>query len=277
MKIVIDAGHGPDTPGKRCPDDSMREYEFNSAVALLLKDLLAGFAGVETIFTHSDARDVPLQERTNCANQWGADLFISIHANASGSDWSEARGTETYVYTSRPIAGVALAVNVQQGLTQATGLMNRGVKAADFHVLRETKMTAILVECGFMTNKQEAELLKSKSFRKSCAAALADGIAETYGLSRIAVEEEPFLSGDDSKQMQGQVDQLKQAIQALDTQVAGLNKQITSMQAQMSRPVPDWARNAVEAAEAKELIESPNGGSLTFYRILTILHRLKMF
>jgi N-acetylmuramoyl-L-alanine amidase len=184
MKIAIDAGHGPDTPGKRSPDGSLREYQFNSVVAKYAADLLAQYENVQTLFTHDSVRDVPLSERTNRANAWGADLLVSIHANAAGSDWSTAQGIETYVYTTRPPAAVALANAVQRRLVRLTGRPDRGVKSADFHVLRETKMTAILVECGFMTNRTEAELLKSDDYRRKCAAAIVAGIVETYGLQR---------------------------------------------------------------------------------------------
>jgi N-acetylmuramoyl-L-alanine amidase len=192
MRIVIDAGHGPETAGKRTPDGSLREYQFNSAVALLVGALLFDYEGVEVLMVHEDGRDVPLQERTNKANAWGADLYVSVHANANGSgSWDSANGIETYVYTTRPPAAVALALAVQRQLIRRTGLLDRGVKSADFHVLRETKMPAILVECGFMTNKIEAELLKADAFRKSCAAAIVAGIVETYGLKAKPKEESP--------------------------------------------------------------------------------------
>jgi len=123
--------------------------------------------------THSDDRDVPLRERTDRANKWGADLFVSIHANAAGEGWSTAQGIETYVYTTRPPAAVALANAVQRHLIRTTGRPDRGVKSADFHVLRETRMTAILIECGFMTNKQECELLKSDDYRRKSGVRVA--------------------------------------------------------------------------------------------------------
>jgi len=189
MRIVIDAGHGPETAGKRSPDGSLREYQFNSAVARYVADsLLHGYEGVEILMTHADDRDVPLKERTDRANAWKADLFVSIHANAAGDGWSAAQGIETYVYTSRPPAAVALANAVQRQLIKATGRPDRGVKSADFHVLRETRMTAILVECGFMTNRTEAELLKSDDYRRKCAAAIVQGIVETYGLRKKPVQ-----------------------------------------------------------------------------------------
>lgn len=186
MKIAIDAGHGPETPGKRSPDGSLLEYQFNSAVARYVADKLFGeYEGIEILMTHDDSRDVPLKERTDKANAWKADLFVSIHANAAGDGgWNSAQGIETYVYKTRPPAAVALANAVQRQLVRLTGRPNRGVKSADFHVLRETRMTAILVECGFMTNREEVELLKSDQYRRKCAEAIVAGIAETYWLKK---------------------------------------------------------------------------------------------
>lgn len=189
MRIVIDAGHSFSTPGKRSPDGSLREYHFNAPTARYVADeLLHGYEGVEILMTHDDSRDVPLKERTDRANTWKADLFVSIHANATGEGWSSAQGIETYVYTTRPAAALKLAEAVHRNLIRATGRPDRGVKSADFHVLRETKMTAILVECGFMTNKQECELLKSDDYRRKCAAAIVQGIVETYGLRKKPVQ-----------------------------------------------------------------------------------------
>lgn len=189
MKIAIDAGHGPDTPGKRSPDGSLREYLFNAPTAKYIADaLLQDCEGVEVLLTHSDDRDVPLKERTDRANAWGANLFISIHANAAGDGkWNSAQGIETFVHSSWPAPAVALANAVQRGLILKTGRPDRGVKAADFHVLRETRMTAILVECGFMTNKHECELLKSDSYLRKCAEAIVAGIVSTYGLKKKEV------------------------------------------------------------------------------------------
>lgn len=182
MKIVIDAGHGPQTPGKRCPDDSMREYTFNSATANYVAEALKNYEDVEYIKVYEDGRDVPLKERTDRANAWNANAYVSIHANASGSDWSTAHGIETFVYTTPSAASVTLAEAVQRNMVKATGLSDRGVKKDDLHVVRETKMPAILVECGFMTNHDEAALLKSDQYRKTCANAIVKSLVDTYGL-----------------------------------------------------------------------------------------------
>jgi N-acetylmuramoyl-L-alanine amidase len=185
MKLMIDAGHGYDTAGKRTVD-GMREYEFNRAVANEMKKLLADYEDVTSLFPHSDKEDVPLIERVSKANQAKVDLFISIHANAQGNgrNWTEAEGIETYVYVSKPKAAYELARIVQANLVASTSRKDRGVKTANFHVLKETNMTAILCECGFMTHKVEASLLRSIGYRHACARAIVNGIASYYKLSK---------------------------------------------------------------------------------------------
>ena len=174
MKIIIDAGHGPHTPGKRSPD-GMREFEFNQETALFLKPLLPG----DVQFVHHNKRDVPLQERVRKANNAKADLYVSIHANAFGTGWSSAQGIETYIHSSRPAKAMAIAQAVQHELIHATGRRSRGVKTADFYVLRHTQMSAILVEAGFMTHREEARLLRTASYRKTCALAIATAVKQT--------------------------------------------------------------------------------------------------
>lgn len=175
MKIMLDAGHGPDTNGKRSPDGRLREFHFNSSVADELKKRLV-LDGHTVFFSHQSGKDVPLHERTQLANRLKADLFVSIHANAFGSAFNSANGIETFTFTKPLAASVKLAQVIQQSLILSTGRKDRGVKRADFAVLRDTKMPAVLVECGFMTNRTEAALLLSDAYRKSCARAIAFGI-----------------------------------------------------------------------------------------------------
>lgn len=184
MIIVLDAGHGYQTAGKQSPD-GMREYEFNREVAQYVKDYLANYADTTVHFVHKDTRDVPLKERTMRANALKADLYVSIHANAFGSKgWNEANGIETYVYETKPKKALALAAKVQAALVQSANLKNRGVKTANFQVLRETHCPSILIECGFMTNKREAALLKSTPFRQKCGQAIAKSIIEYFKLQK---------------------------------------------------------------------------------------------
>ncbi|WP_404445606.1 N-acetylmuramoyl-L-alanine amidase [Sutcliffiella horikoshii] len=183
MKIVLDAGHGYSTPGKRTPD-GMREYEFNREVAECARQELLRYQDAEVLFTHADDRDVHLKERTDRANTWGAQAFVSIHANAFGNGgWNTAQGIETFCPVATSPDSNRLATIVHRGLIQATARKNRGIKSADFHVLRETNMASILCECGFMTNREEAQLLKSTSYRQTCALAIAEGVVEYFNLT----------------------------------------------------------------------------------------------
>ena len=183
MIIVLDAGHGYNTLGKRSPD-GLKEYEINRSIASYIRTYLKSYPTAKIVYTHSDQEDVSLTTRTNKANAVQADCFISIHCNAAGSgtEWNQAAGIETYIYNNKQLKAKALGEKVQKNLVIATGLRNRGVKTADFHVLRETKMTAILVECGFITNITEVQLLKSDTYRKACGEAIAKAIIEEYKL-----------------------------------------------------------------------------------------------
>ncbi|MEH7522496.1 N-acetylmuramoyl-L-alanine amidase [Bacillus sp. JJ1503] len=181
MKIMLDAGHGFNTAGKRSPD-GMQEYEFTRAVANYARPLLETYQNTTVYFAHSDNLDVPLQERTDQANELEVDVYVAIHANAYGTTWNAANGIETYVNIGKPKDAYELAQKIQKNLVIATGLSDRGVKTADFHVLRETNMTAVLTECGFMTNRQEASLLQTETYRKTCAEAIVKALTDQYNL-----------------------------------------------------------------------------------------------
>jgi N-acetylmuramoyl-L-alanine amidase len=190
LVLFFPAGHGYNTPGKRSPN-GMREWEFNDAV---VDQLIVIFSQYENVVTYrlddpTGKRDVPLIERTNKANSLYAKhkaagdkcFYVSIHANAFGSGgWNSANGIETFVYPSKPAEALTLASNIQNHLIRETGRLNRGVKTANFHELRETNMTAVLVEGGFMTNKEEATLLLSDDYRKKVALGVARGIIATH-------------------------------------------------------------------------------------------------
>jgi N-acetylmuramoyl-L-alanine amidase len=190
MKISLDAGHGGFgvTPGKRCPDGSMYEWDFNSAVVKNMIAELSNYESVQVLRVDDPTgkTDMPLKTRTDKVNAWGSQCHISVHANAAGNGWSDAHGIETFVYKTSLKEAFQLATLVQNELLRNTGLSNRGVKAADLHMLRETHMTAVLCECGFMTNKNEAALLKSNSYRKKVALAIVEGLAKQYKLKKKA-------------------------------------------------------------------------------------------
>lgn len=183
MKIAIDNGHGLNTPGKRTPffpdGTQIREWQFNYPTALKLGELLMA-NGFEVIFVSPGEDDTLLATRAARANQTKADFFISIHYNAHQGVWGSHGGIETYYY-SGSVKGQQLATVIHEELIQETGLRNRGFKSANFQVLRETTMPAVLVECGFMDNLKEAKLMLQEEYQWKCARALAKGICRYAG------------------------------------------------------------------------------------------------
>ncbi|MBW7477797.1 N-acetylmuramoyl-L-alanine amidase [Paenibacillus oenotherae] len=195
--IAICDGHGMETAGKRTPafpgdGGVMRENEFNRRVAELLAAHLkrCGFA---ILMVAPNDSDTPLRDRTDAANKAKADLYISIHANACGTgEFNPVRGLESY-HMAGSSASERAANIIHRNLIAGTKLTDRGVKTADFHVLRETHMPAVLVECGFMTNLDEARLLQTEAYRMECAEELARGVCEYFDVPFIQIEEKRAL------------------------------------------------------------------------------------
>lgn len=183
IKIAVDDGHGIDTKGKQTPD-GYKENEFNHwTKELLVNELIRN--GFEVIDCSPNRLDNSLSNRVSIANKALANIFISIHFNALKGIWGAWGGIETFCYQfgyqSEKIARL-----VHKYLLLGTKLKDRKVKSANFYVLRNTKMPAILCECGFMDNKKEAELMKSDLYRKECAIEICKGICEYYKKSYIA-------------------------------------------------------------------------------------------
>ena len=213
-RIVIDPGHGGHDPGANA--GGINEAELVLDVALRLEKLLAKQPGIDVVLTRRENAFIPLQERTAIANREHADLFLSIHANAS--TLPAARGVETYFLnfasnqnaaavaarenaTSAQTMGAlqdvvkAIALNskrdesrdfatyVQREMMDSLKSANKtlkdlGVKQAPFVVLIGASMPSVLAEISFLTNPQDAKLLKGSSYRQKIAQALFDGVRE---------------------------------------------------------------------------------------------------
>lgn len=198
MKLALDAGHSFNTPGKRIPDGSMREWEFNNVVLNYVKSALEGYEGVSILVTSDPTgkTDVPLKTRTDKANNFKADFTLSIHANGFGAGgFNEACGIETFIYTTASQKSLEVASAIQNQMIRETGRKNRGVKRGNLHMVRETNGPAALVECGFMTNKEEAALLKTDAYRKKCATAIVNGLVSVYKLKPKAKPVQPKPTG----------------------------------------------------------------------------------
>ena len=117
-----------------------------------------------------------LYERSELANAVGADLFVSVHINASGTV-PTFQGLYTYHHPSSN-RSKTFAQMVQSGVCAATGAIDRGIASANFVVLRETNMAAVLVECGFMSNVEELERLKSDDYQWKLAQGITQGVTD---------------------------------------------------------------------------------------------------
>lgn len=183
--IVLDAGHGGSDRGASGPS-GLTEKQVTLAVTQKVQGILEA-SGAHTVMTRTTDVDVygpnasdgqELQARCNVANRTpAADLFVSIHCNAFTS--SAAHGMETYYYAASS-EGKRLATLLNEELAAAGGLFNRGVKSANFYVMKHTNMPASLIELGFITNYNEERLLGSDEYQTRLATAIATAIARFF-------------------------------------------------------------------------------------------------
>lgn len=211
-RIVIDAGHGGHDPGAR--GHGVVESALVLDIALRVEALLKKQPGMDVVLTRRTDVFIPLEERTAIANREGADLFLSIHANASTR--AAARGVETYflnfatnpeaeavaarenatsgksmgrlpelvqqitlntkVKESRELAQIVQTNMIRTMRAQNKGVLDLGVKQAPFVVLIGAQMPSVLAEISFVTNKTEAGLLKNNAYKQRIAQALADAV-----------------------------------------------------------------------------------------------------
>ncbi|MGQ7434832.1 GBS Bsp-like repeat-containing protein [Streptococcus suis] len=194
--VYIDPGHGGRDSGASY--GGVHEKNLALSVSNKLRENLLQY-GINVLMTRTGDYDVDFKtERSRMTNASNADLFISIHFNATGAGVSNATGIETYWYQYDPeyqpkinkemhnnptrlAESEILANKVQESLIKETGAVNRGVRRETFAVLRETAIPAILVELGFMDNPSELQVIKQDSYHTRLAKALAQGVMNWYG------------------------------------------------------------------------------------------------
>lgn len=171
--VVVDAGHGGTDPGAMYYGYS--EKDFVLPMALETGRLLEA-AGCRVVYSRGDDTYISLSGRADLANEINADLFVSIHANAYPQN-PDINGLETYCYKLGGQAEI-LAEYVQDAILDVTDATDRGVRTANYYVLRETDMPAILVETGYMTNEEECEQLATSSYQMTVAQGIANGVID---------------------------------------------------------------------------------------------------
>lgn len=179
MKIVLDAGHGGHDPGAVA--NGLKEKDLTLTIVKHIGHLLGEYEGVEVHYTRTDDRFLELSERAAIANKLKADYFISVHINAGGGT-----GFESYVYNGNVSQATIAYQNVIHGeiMKAIGGVRDRGKKRANYAVLRETKMPALLTENLFIDNASDAAKLKSQEFILKIASGHVEGIVKAFGLKK---------------------------------------------------------------------------------------------
>lgn len=189
--LVLDAGHGINTAGKRTINGSrgvIREWNMNDSVVRKIIDILSEYD--VTIYRTDDStgnKDISLAERVKRCNAYNPHLFVSIHHNAGGGT-----GTEVFWHTKGTSEDKKVAGIVAPKLASMCSVKNRGVKQAQLGVLT-CRATAILVEGGFMDHKSDYELITSDHGQKLYAKAVAESIIEYLSLvKKQPVDQQPI-------------------------------------------------------------------------------------
>lgn len=190
--VCLDPGHGVESPGKCSPDKSYCEHEFALDMARRIQAHLER-CGVRVVLTRTNehcptgkADTNDLLKRVAISDAARADLFVSLHSNASGNEWSSASGLMIYTSAgpetaSRNVAAKAVLARMTEGVVELRG--GPLVHDIELVVTRKTAAPAMLIEYGFHTNRTEVGLLKKSSYRAKLAEATAKGVCDFLGVA----------------------------------------------------------------------------------------------
>jgi N-acetylmuramoyl-L-alanine amidase len=171
--VVIDPGHGGPDPGA-VGIGGLRETNVVLDVGLQVARLLQA-QGVQVVLTRTSEVDLDLPPRVSLANRSGADVFVSLHANALSMSRPDVNGVETFYFQGG--RSLQLARSIQRSLMSVSpGTPDRGARPGRFYVIRRTVMPAALAEMGFVTGRIDAPRLANPDFRRRLSLAVADGI-----------------------------------------------------------------------------------------------------
>lgn len=197
-KIAIDAGHGLRTAGKQTPD-GIKEWSINDKVrdkiVVILKDY-----DVEIIFPDNNEgyTDEKLSNRRSMYVNQKVDAMVSIHHNAYTGVWGKATGVGVYVDKNATAADIELANLIYSKLPSYTGLRGRGINKANFTVIYQNAVPAVLVEGGFMDNKKDHEVINSESGQLGYARAVAEALIKFLDLKKKNKDSKPVVDTDET-------------------------------------------------------------------------------
>ncbi len=180
VRIVLDAGHGGHDPGAVA--NALKEKDLTLTITKHIGRMLSEYEGVEVFYTRTDDRFLELEERAEIANRLNADFFCSVHINSGGGT-----GFESFIFNNPDAKTIVYQNVIHAEIMKAIGnVKDRGKKRANYAVLRETKMPAILTENLFIDNPNDAAKLKSEQFLLQIAYGHVNGLAKAFGLKKKA-------------------------------------------------------------------------------------------
>lgn len=185
VKIYIDPGHGGTDPG--ATGNGLREKDINLSIARRIRDYLRIYGNADVRMSRTGDQTVALDERTNDANSWGADYFLSIHINAGGGV-----GYEDFIHSDLSDSSATARIRdiMHAEIIKENRLNNRGKKKANFHVLRETNMPAILTENGFIDHKGDSDKMKQQTWIDDVAVGHVNGLVKALDLVTVPEPED---------------------------------------------------------------------------------------
>ena len=198
FKIALNAGHYLYTPGKRClkslDANETREWYLNSRICAYVTEKLKAYSGYELLRVDDSTgqTDRTVQKRTEMANNFGADIYVSVHHNA-GVNGASGGGIMAFTYTQVGEATKKLQKLLYDKLIEKTGLKgNRAqpLSSANFAECRLTKMPAVLLECGFMDSSTDVPVILSELFAQKAAEGIVEAIAEYGNITKNVVATE---------------------------------------------------------------------------------------
>jgi N-acetylmuramoyl-L-alanine amidase len=180
VKIYVDPGHGGSDPGATA--NGLQEKNVTLAIGTSIRDILQlEYENAEVRMSRTGDTFPSLSQRTNDANTWGADFFLSIHINAGGGT-----GYEDYIYptlSDSSETGV-MRTRIHEEVIKLIDMSDRGSKKANFHVLRESAMPAVLTENGFIDNSADAAKMKNNVWIQNVARGHVNGLERALGLRK---------------------------------------------------------------------------------------------
>lgn len=198
FKLALNAGHGKNTAGKRClkklDKNQTREWILNSRICEKIEERLKAYTGYDVLRLDDPTgkKDIALKTRTNNANNFGADFYLSIHHNA-GVKGGNGGGIVAFVYTKPSKEALEWQKALYDAIIDKTALKgNRSIPLGkkNLHECRESNMPCVLIECGFMDSKTDVPIILTDKFAEQVAEACVEVIVKKAKLKKKATKAE---------------------------------------------------------------------------------------